>query len=113
MTFYAKPSPDLVFDLINKANPGLPLPLSAAVVRLDLPKPIVGAGPADLNTTVNASAKRGQGYTGTKTISYRRINLGNFFKDTLAIVNKYKAGGQPVKFSDYQIGRASCRERVS
>jgi hypothetical protein len=101
MTFYAKPSSDLVYDLINKANPGLPLPLSAAVARLELPKTIAGAGPAALNTTIKASASRGQGYTGTKTLSYRRIDLSSFFKNTVAIVNKFKAGGQPVKFSDY------------
>lgn len=101
MTFYAKPSLDLVFDLINKANPTLPTPLSDAVARLDLPKVIAGAGPADLNTNVKVSAKYGQGYVGTRVLNYRRINLGDFFKNTVAIVNKYKSNGQPVKFSDY------------
>lgn len=103
MTFYAKPSPDLVYDLINKANPTLPVPISSVVVRLDLPKPIAGAGPGDLNTTVKASANRGQGYSGTKTLSYRRINLGDFFKNTTPIINKYKADGQPRVFSDYLV----------
>lgn len=101
MTFYAKPSVDLVYDLINKANPGLPIPLSSTIARLDNPTPIAGAGPADLNTTVRASANRGEGYIGVNTLRYRRINLSDFFRSTVVIVNKYKAGGQPEKFSDY------------
>lgn len=101
MTFYAKPSPDLVYDLINKANPGLPVPITKTVARLGLPSPIPGAGPSDLNTTVKASANRGGGYNGTRILSYRRINLSDFFRGTVVIVNKYKLGGQPGKFSDY------------
>lgn len=101
MTFYAKPSKDLVYDLINKANPTLPSPITPAIVRLDVPKIIGSAGPADLNTVIKASAKYNQGYTGTMELSYRRINLTNFFKNTTVIVNKFKDNGQPVKFSDY------------
>lgn len=101
MSFYAKPSKDLVYDLINKANPTLPTPINATIVRLDVPKAIVNAGPADLNTKVKASANYNQGYIGTKELSYRRINLTNFFKDTVVFVSKFKDNGQPVKFSDY------------
>jgi hypothetical protein len=101
MNFYPKPSKDLVYDLVNEANPLLPIPLSPEVVRLELLKPIAGAGPSDVNTTITVSASRGMGYRGTKVLSYRRINIGNFFRNKTVIVNKYVASGQPSKFSDY------------
>lgn len=101
MQFYPKPSEALVYDLVNAANPALPIALTPAVARLESPKAIANAVGNALNSTIVVSANRNQGYRGTKVLNYRRIDLGNFFKNTTVIINKYKPVGAVLKFSDF------------
>lgn len=101
MQFYPKPSEALVYDLVNAANPALPIALTPTVARLENPKAIANAVGNALNSTIVVSANRNQGYRGTKVLNYRRIDLSNFFKNTTVIINKYKPVGAVLKFSDF------------
>lgn len=101
MPFYSKVAKQLVFDLLNAANPQLPILLTDAVVRVGLPKPIANALPAARNTTVLVQANRNMGYVGTKNLTYRRINLTSLFKNVKPVVYKFMASGQPNYFGDY------------
>lgn len=65
----AKTGVENVFDLLNAANPGY----SFSATNVTLAAATAAAGNAGRNTTVVATAVDGQGYTGTSTISFRRL----------------------------------------
>jgi hypothetical protein len=66
----------MVFDAINAANPSLQNgPVSASNVTLGTPT-ATGATP---NTSVEMTGIAGQGYSGSDTITYDRIDIGAMF----------------------------------
>lgn len=65
-------SKQLLLDLINSTNYPT-VPLSVANVELLNVQPVTGS--AQWNTSVNVSAIAGAGYTGARTLYYRRLDL--------------------------------------
>lgn len=105
MQLYPKTSPELVLDLIAATNPGLPFPLTVDTVYIGPPTAIAVVPPAIVNTTARISSKPSSKYTGSKVVSYQRINLANLFFNVTPNIRKYsatgEAGGNP--FTIYQL----------
>ncbi len=90
---YSKPSQQLIWDLINKSNPQLQIPLS------DLNCVIYGYPTAQApavangmrNTRIRLYAKQGMGYKGELIVNYNRLNLASLFVGITATVVNYTA----------------------
>lgn len=90
---YSKPSQQLIWDLINKSNPQLQIPLS------DLNCVIYGypvtqtpnAANGMRNTRIRLYAKQGMGYKGELTVNYNRLSLNSLFVGITATVINYSA----------------------
>lgn len=91
---YSKPSQQLIWDLINKSNPQLQIPLS------DLNCVIYGYPTAQTpnaangmrNTRIRLYAKQGMGYKGELTVNYNRLSLVSFFVGINPTITNYSAG---------------------
>ena len=76
MSDLTQSGPTLLLGLINAANPNLPNgPLTAGNVTLGAPSSNVGAN----NTQVTVTGVTGQGYSGTETFTYNRLDIGAMF----------------------------------
>lgn len=76
MLSYKKPSDELVFDLINLANPQLKTPLNKNNVVLEkLEKVTANAASNNRNTRARLRGVQGMGYTDSVTLYYDRIDL--------------------------------------
>jgi len=88
----------LLYDLIEETNPGFQALFPLA--QLDFGKPsniTVSVGdPYKRDTSVVVSAKAGSGFMGSKTITYRRIDLGLLFRNmTLQLTDYYNSTALP------------------
>jgi hypothetical protein len=90
MPLYNKPSKALVYDLINEANPTLPIPLTVANTKLSDPAPATVPGNAAMNTVITVSAASAD-YIGRKPLNYRRLSFNNLFRGITVQINKYSA----------------------
>lgn len=94
-TVYPLPARDMVYDLINESNPGLPQPLTAAVALLGTPTAITPGGGDYRNTQIKLIANGdSQVYIGKKTLAYRRIDLSALFRG-MEIKIKKKSSREP------------------
>lgn len=108
MPIFGKQSKDLVYDLINQSNPGLPVPASSSTVNLNVPTAITPAGGKIQNTQMVLNAPANSPFLGKKTITYRRIDLSNLFRSVIVQINKYSAAAaagkqNTIAFSLYQL----------
>lgn len=90
MPLYNKPSKDLVYDLINEANPTLPVALTAANTKLSDPAAATVPGNAAMNTAITVISNSPD-YIGRKPLNYRRLSLNNLFRGITVQINKYSA----------------------
>lgn len=90
MPLFNKPSTALVYDLINEANPDLPVPLSAASAKLENPIAATVSGRPDINTAITAIPVGGD-YIGRKTLNYRRLGLNILLRGLTVQIDKYSA----------------------
>lgn len=105
MPLYLKPSTALVYDLINEANPALPVPLSVSNMKLNDPQPVTVPGRSDLNTAVTAISIGGD-YIGRKVLNYRRLVFGTLFRGMTVQVDKYSSkdtGSNATVFTVYDL----------
>lgn len=78
MLSYKKPSNELVYDLINLANPDLPIPVDANNVIIEkITDVAVNAASNNRNTSARLRGVQGMGYTDSITLYYDRINLAS------------------------------------
>lgn len=108
MPIYSKPSAELVYDLINEANPDLDPPLSPANVTLGDPTVITPVGGAIQNARIPVRATLNSPYIGRDSLTYRRIALGSLFRGMLVQINKYStklpgSGSNTVMFTLYEL----------
>lgn len=90
---YSKPSQQLIWDLINKSNPQLQIPLS------DLNCVIYGYPTAQnpnaangmRNTRIRLYAKQGMGYKGELNVNYNRLSIASFFTGITPTIVNYSA----------------------
>lgn len=105
MPLFTKPSKALVYDLINEANPTLPIAVSEANTKLSDPSAATVPGNAAMNTAINVISSSND-YIGRKQLNYRRLSLNNLFRGMTVQVNKYsanQAAAGSVVFTLYQL----------
>jgi len=103
MPLYAKPSKELVIDLINEANPQLPFPLTKDTVSVALPVKLPDTPGKIQNASVDVVPRAPSGYTNKMTLQYRRINLASLFRGVEVRVDVYTSRGTgiaPIRLSD-------------
>lgn len=88
MPLFNKPSPALVYDLINEANPGLPVALTSGNSKLDNPVTATVPGRAELNTAITVIPTSGD-YIGRRLVNYRRLGLDKLLRGILVQIDKY------------------------
>lgn len=92
MPLYTKPSKELVYDLINEANPGLDIPVSPTNVALGAPAIIPGVSWPNSNTTIVASPAAGSNdFIGKQSLNYRRLDLSALFRGQIIQIKKFKS----------------------
>jgi hypothetical protein len=105
MPLYNKPSSELVYDLINQANPLLPVPLTPLNMALSDVKAATVSGNAAMNTSINCVSIGGD-YIGRKSLNYRRLDLAVLFRGQVLQINRYSAtqtASYTVVFTLYQL----------
>lgn len=109
MPLYNKPSKELVYDLINEANPDLEFPITPTNAVLGLPTALSSTIPwPQSNTTIVASAAPGGGeYIGKQTLNYRRLDLAVLFRSMVITIRKYRdltgLNSSSVVYTTYQL----------
>lgn len=89
MPIFNKPSADLVYDLINQANPQLVKPVTTVNTKLGAPAAIANPGLNKLNTSIVVAAVPGGDYIGRKTVNYRRIDLASLTRGVTVTIERY------------------------
>jgi len=105
MPLYNKPSSELVYDLINQANPLLPVPLTPLNMALSDVKAATVSGNAAMNTSINCVSIGGD-YIGRKMLNYRRLDLAVLFRGQVLQINRYsptQSNSFSIVFSLYQL----------
>lgn len=87
MPIFSKGSKELVVDLINESNPGLPYPLEVNKVRFGTPIAIAPVG--NLNTEIWVYPTNDSPYNGKIKLRYRRIDLRDLFMNVKPEIHKY------------------------
>lgn len=108
MAYQKKVSEELVYDLINEANPDLPVVATAANVRLGTPTALANTPWPALNTTIGLSGVPGSmDYIGRRNIQYRRWDLAAMFRGVVVLVRKHTeaslGSATNVMFTVYQL----------
>lgn len=91
MPIFNKPSAELVYDLINQANPQLVKPATPVNTKLGVPAVIAVPGANKLNTSIVLAAVQGGDYIGRKTVNYRRIDLAALTRGVTISIDRYSA----------------------
>jgi hypothetical protein len=87
---YRKAGKTLVYELIEQANPGFKDKVGISQFTLGLPTAITPVAPSTSNTSIKLTAASGQtSAIGSKTITYRRIDLNKLFRGRTLVVTKY------------------------
>jgi len=84
---YRKTSAELVFDLINRDNPQLPVKLTPDNCRLGVPAAITGQGIR--NTQISVMPKGNSGYMATTVLTYRRLSSDVLFQQGVPVIDDY------------------------
>lgn len=89
MTDYRKPSSELIFDLIEEANPGFRQSIGENGVAFGTPvtQSVPSGGIADTNILVRA--KKASAAIGNRTLQYRRIDLTKLFRGMSILLDDY------------------------
>ncbi|QXO09593.1 hypothetical protein pEaSNUABM11_00169 [Erwinia phage pEa_SNUABM_11] len=79
MSFYSKAALQLIYDQVNRDNPGLPVPLSASNAALSKTPVAVNTTTYGRNTRVEFTAFPGSGLQGSITLYYDRVSLSKLY----------------------------------
>ena len=102
MSLYPKQSLQMLVDLINQANPQLPVPLTTTNALYGTPAVIAPGGNIQ-NTSIKVTALAGTKYVGNTTLTYRRLDFSILFRNLPIVIYKYSpaaTGASPYKISD-------------
>lgn len=90
---YAKPSQQLFWDLVNRSNPQLKIPLSDDnCVIYGYPVSVTPTAATGMrNTRIRLYAKVGKGYKGEIYVYYNRLSITSFFTGITPTVTNYAA----------------------
>lgn len=115
MPIYAKQSLQLLADLVNAANPQLPVALTPTNVKWGTPSAVIPSGGDIQDTSIKVTALATSQYIGNTTLKYRRINFGSLFRALPIRIDKYSSatqGTSPYKISDL-IGAINAKYGLS
>lgn len=100
MPLFKKPSKDLVYDLINEANPQLAIPASPSNVTLGTPTVLSGGSWPTNNTKITLSPAPASGdFIGRQDVNYRRLDLSALFRGQVILIKKFKSTASTVSGS--------------
>jgi len=102
MSLYPKQSLQMLVDLINQANPQLPVPLTTTNALYGTPAVIAPGGNIQ-NTSIKVTALAGTKYVGNTTLTYRRLDFSILFRNLPIVIYKYSPAANnasPYKISD-------------
>lgn len=90
---YAKPSQQLFWDLVNRSNPQLKIPLSDDnCVIYGYPVSVTPSAATGMrNTRIRLYAKVGKGYKGEIVLYYNRLNINQLFVGVVPTITNYTA----------------------
>lgn len=90
-TDYRKPQLEILYDLIEKSNPGFKDIYPPGSITFGVPATIAvdGADPFKNNTSVLVTPAPGSNGIGKVTVKYRRISLPTLFKNVTIKINNY------------------------
>lgn len=90
---YAKPSQQLFWDLVNRSNPQLKIPLSDDnCIIYGYPVAVTPQAATGMrNTRIRLYAKVGKGYKGEITLYYNRLNIASLFTGVTPTITNYTA----------------------
>jgi len=90
-TDYRKPQSLMIYDLIEKSNPGFKDVYPVGSVTFGAPTAItpVAGDPYQNDTSILVTPTPGSGGMGKVTVKYRRVDLGVLFKNTVLSFNNY------------------------
>lgn len=103
MPIYAKQSLQLLADLVNAANPQLPVALTPTNVKWGVPSTVTPGSGQIQDTSIKVTALATSQYIGNTSLTYRRINFANLFRSIPIRIDKYSpaaTGSSPYKISD-------------
>lgn len=101
---FSKPSSDLVFDLINLANPDLPLSINANNCIVESIKQVaVNEASNFRNTSARLRGVQGSGFTDSVTLYYDRINIASLI---VSYASSYAPNNQFVSFTARNVHEA-------
>lgn len=88
---YNKPQRDLLYKLINEANPTAPftMDLSTATIGVPAAQTVANGKIADTNVLLSGKGP----YIGSQRVEYRRIDLSKFFKNITISFDDWTANG--------------------
>lgn len=103
MSLYPKQSMQMMVDLINQANPNLPVPLTTTNALYGTPTAVTPTGGNIQNTSIKVTALAGTKYVGNTTLLYRRLDFSILFRNLPIVIYKYSpaaVNASPYKISD-------------
>lgn len=87
---YASTQLATLLGLINASNPGLKVQLTSAMLQSLVPTVITPSGSNIQDTSLRLLTAQGNGsYIGQQTVTYRRINLTDFFRNMVLTLSDY------------------------
>lgn len=84
---------DILYDLIEKSNPGFKTAYPKGSILFAVPAivALVPTDPYKTDTSIKISPAPGSGFVGSQTVRYRRIDLSVIFKHMTLKMNDYSA----------------------
>lgn len=88
MQFYSKAALQLVYDQVNRDNPGLPVVLSPDIAAITAGPVTVNVAQYGRNTRATFTAKPGTGVQGNAVLYYDRVNLTTLYSSVPVVYLK-------------------------
>lgn len=93
-TDYRKSQSDLIYDLIEKSNPGFKdiYPKGSVTFGAPVNVTVDSADPYKRDTSITVTPTAASGGLGSATVKYRRINLTTLLKNMVMMLDNYHTG---------------------
>ncbi|QVW28664.1 hypothetical protein pEaSNUABM8_00167 [Erwinia phage pEa_SNUABM_8] len=104
MLNYAKPSNELVFDLINRDNPNLPIKVDASNCYVEKITTVpVNAASNNRNTSARLRGVQGSGFRDAITVYYDRVNLSRLMPWGTAVQTQFVTFDAPTLHAAFAV----------
>jgi hypothetical protein len=103
MPLYPAQSLQMLANLINSANPTLPVALTPTNVKYGTPTAVTPPNGQIQDTSIKVTALASGQYIGNTTLTYRRVNFANLFRAIPIRIDLYSPAGTSI--SPYMISQ--------